>query len=296
MIQQAVNKRLHAARPGPRAGFGGAAFTLIELLVVVAVVALLAGMLLPALSSAQARSQAAACMNNHRQLALALQVYTDDHSGKLPYNWGAAGIRRSVSLQSYLNWANNVMSWELDPGNTNRYQLVAGGLGPYLNGAAGPFKCPTDRVLSRIQREAGWTARLRSVSLNAMMGYAGRFLSGNVNTNNPAHTQFFRLDDVREPSRIFTFIDEHPDSINDGYFLNRIDRFEWVDLPGSYHHNGATITFADGHVERQRWIDGITKPPAQPDVAVLPVSLPAGQRADFEWLADRTSMRRVGDQ
>lgn len=58
----------------------------------------------------------------------------------------------------------------------------------------------------------------------------------------------------------FTFIDEHPDSINNGYFLNRIDQLEWIDLPASYHDGAATVTFADGHIETHRWLFSQTKP------------------------------------
>ena len=55
------------------------AFTLIELLVVIAVVGILASLLLPALASARAKGHAIACLNNHRQLVLAWQLYADDH-------------------------------------------------------------------------------------------------------------------------------------------------------------------------------------------------------------------------
>ncbi len=44
-------------------------------------------------------------------------------------------------------------------------------------------------------------------------------MKGPVNTNNPGYRQFLHLGDVPEPSRIFALIEEHPDSINDGYFL-----------------------------------------------------------------------------
>ena len=82
--------------------------------------------------------------------------------------------------------------------------------------------------------------------------------AGGVNTNNPNYTQFFKTTQIPHPAEIFVFLDEHPDSIDDGYFLNKdaevtygdhsySGSFEWHDLPASYHNNSAAFSFADGH-------------------------------------------------
>jgi prepilin-type processing-associated H-X9-DG protein len=93
---------------------------------------------------------------------------------------------------------------------------------------------------------------------------------------------------------LFVFVEEHPDSINDGYFLNRPAEREWSDLPASYHDGGANLTFADGHVEFRRWLDSETRRPSRPDGARLPFAVPTGRSTDFEWLMERTTLRRAG--
>lgn len=272
---------------------GGAArngFTLVELLVVIAIVAILAALLFPAFSRAKGKAVTAQCLNNLRQLTLGCLLYAADAEDALPYNMGEDEIRRTVARGEYLNWNSSILNWELDADNTNTVLLTRGGLGPWVSGVPKLYRCVSDTAVSDLQAAAGWTARVRSYSMNAMAGNAGEYTASGANVNNPYYRQFFQLSQIPDAARIFLFVEEHPDSINDGYFLNRPGSYEWIDLPASYHEGAAPFAYADGHVESRRWRLGQTKPPPRPDAANLPLPVPPDARDDYRWLMSRTSI------
>jgi prepilin-type processing-associated H-X9-DG protein len=139
--------------------------------------------------------------------------------------------------------------------------------------------------------------------MNAMLGNAGNFSAGGFNINNPGYKQFFKSTQIPRPSEIFAFLDEHPDSIDDGYFLNKAavisygpyssagySRNEWTDLPASYHNNSAAFSFADGHAALHRWIDASTIRPSHPSGAALPRALNPDSRSDFDWVIQHMSI------
>jgi len=252
-----------------------AGFTLIELLVVIAIIALLAALLLPALTTSKAKAQSITCANHQRQLFLAWSLYADDNSERLVNNHGVP-----ETLEKRQTWANNVQDWENSDDNTNLVYLSDSKLGPFAGRATRIYKCPAD------QRPGPNGPRIRTMSMNAMVGNPGVL----TNQFNPAYEQFFKTSQARRSAEIFVFLDEQADTLNDGFFVNRLEDYAWGNVPGSYHNGGMNLLFMDGHAEHHRWRVPATIQPIRG--ARLSGSIPASPRDDFDWLKQRTSYKR----
>jgi prepilin-type N-terminal cleavage/methylation domain-containing protein/prepilin-type processing-associated H-X9-DG protein len=252
------------------------AFSLVELLVVIAIIAILAGLLLPVFTDSKSKAEGMMCGNNIRQLSIAWLLYADENTDLLVNNHGVP-----ETLARRQTWANNVEDWVDGDDNTNLVYLTDSKLGPYANRSAKIYKCPADR------EPAANGQRIRSMSMNAMVGNPGEL----TNRFNPLYVQFYKTAEVRQPSGIFVFLDEHCDTLNDGFFVNRLEDYAWGNVPGSYHNGGVNLSFADGHFESHRWQVPDTVRPARQGAARG--GFPANPRTDFDWLKARTSVKKM---
>ena len=284
------------------------AFTLIELLVVIAIIAILAAMLMPVLSRAKQRAQGASCLNNGKQLMLALHLYANENNDFYPpnpddgntdagYNWcgGSAGIggpqefdpdvlldpKRSLLIK-YLGQDPKLFKCPADL-RTGVYQ----GANPSLIGQI----VPAARTFSMSQAvgtiDPGFAATYSSHSGVPDLPVTGPWLTGvwHQNLHNNPWRTFGKLSDAGppSPSDLWVFVDEDASGLNDAAFAVDMVNEVWRDAPGTYHNIGCGFAFADGHSETHTWDYRSRK-------ELGDISDPRDE-SDWQWLTAHTSAK-----
>jgi len=300
------------------------AFTLVEMLVVLAVVGILAALLMPAISKGKNKAQGIYCLNNGKQMMLAMTLYLGDYHDLFPPNPDDGNTIAGYNWCSGQSGIGGPQEFNPDVLKDEKLSLLTS----YLHGNIAMYHCPGDRRQGKYQGAdptlSGQTVpAVRTFSMNQAVGTidAGfektgpgggpkvmHYGSPNLSVNGPwlndkqTHRRntrwltYGRLSDISapSPSMLWVFVDEDARGLNDAAFAFGMEADDaggpaWIDTPGSYHNGGCGFAFADGHSESHRWSSANQKIFGAGPKQIDPDHVQ--DRADWKWMQERTSAR-----
>jgi len=208
-----------------------------------------------------------------KQLGYAWIMYADDYNGRLAPNPSSDGQNGMVvgETAAVPAWVAGRLSMGTNPDNTNVLKLVGaeyqsfGSIGAYTK-SAGTYHCASDK-----SRDGSGVPRVRSCSMN---GYVGITDKGGVSAGvmEGSQERYIKSTDFVKLKAVaaIVFLDERPDSINDGWLWSPSSKSNIRDLPAINHgNNSSAFGFADGHGELHKWrvntfINGTSGPDIPP--------------------------------
>jgi prepilin-type processing-associated H-X9-DG protein len=156
--------------------------------------------------------------------------------------------------------------------------------------AAALYKCPADRSVWRISGKD--LTELRSYGLNSFLGTPPPNMMAPLEFD-PSYKINLKLTQITRPSDRFVFIDVNPASICTPGFGVDMQAQKFIHAPSSFHRGAGVVSFADGHVESHKWMDGRTKMGLPPGQGYIQHGTPSFANQDLAWIVQRTAVRKT---
>lgn len=216
-------------------------FTLIELLIVIAIIAILTGILLPALNNAKAKAYGISCLSNEKQMGIALQQYFHDYKDYFPLCSTITGERWPDLLGPYLN---------VPLQKKNGYYRFAP---PYNK--PGPMHCPADYETEKLYDEA------TTKGMELTQSYLVNFFTRSCDFGYSEANQLIRLNSVKMPSKTMYMTDGAHGGKSNVYISRALYPFQIGTLPSDpgmrfRHGQNSNLLMTDGHAEAhdRNWV------------------------------------------